>query len=232
VERGAEVLRFYREFTQTAPEELTLYTGFLTQPDGTPVVAMFGCYNGALEDGDEALRPVRAFGPPLADLFQPMPYRAVQSMLDAGFPHGLRNYWKGSFLREMPDAAIERIVAQARQVTSPLSAVAVEYYGGAASRVGEEEMAFPHRGAHYHLIIIAQWADAAEDERHIRWARETAEALEPYSSGRIYVNMLGVEGEERVRAAYGGNYERLVALKNTYDPTNLFRLNQNIKPTV
>jgi FAD/FMN-containing dehydrogenase len=98
--------------------------------------------------------------------------------------------------------------------------------------VGEEETAFPHRRALYDLIIAAGWAEAAADERHIRWARETAEALEPYSSGGVYVNLLGVEGEERVRAAYGANYERLVALKDKYDPTNLFRLNQNVKPRV
>lgn len=230
-ERGEEVLRFYRDFTQRAPEQLTLYFAFLTQPEDVPVVAMLGCYNGPLADGEEALRPVRAFGAPVADLFQQIPYRAMQSMLDAAFQHGMRNYWKGSFLREMPDEAIERIVAGARRVTSPLSAVVVEYYGGAASRVGEGETAFPHRRALYDLVIMARWAEGGEDKRHIRWAREMADRLEPYSSGGVYVNVLGVEGEDRVRAAYGPNYGRLASLKNKYDPTNLFRLNQNIKPT-
>jgi FAD/FMN-containing dehydrogenase len=231
IERADEVLRFYREFIPRAPEDLTLYCGLLTQPDGAQAVAMFGCYSGPQADGEETLRPVRTFGPPAADLFQPMPYRAMQSMLDAAFPHGLRNYWKASFLRELSDAAIERIIEYGRGMTSPLSMVAIEYYGGAASRVGEEETAFPHRRALYNPIIVAQWADEAEDERHIRWAREHAEALEPYSTGGVYVNYLGVEGEERVRAAYGPNYDRLASLKNKYDPTNLFHLNQNIKPT-
>jgi FAD/FMN-containing dehydrogenase len=155
----------------------------------------------------------------------------MQSLLDAGFPAGLRNYWKGNFLRELPDEAIDTIVARASRMTSPLSTVVLEYYGGAASRVGPGDTAFPHRRAMYDLVIIALWADAAEDDRHIQWARETAAAMEPYASGGVYVNLLGVEGADRVRAAYGENYDRLVALKNQYDPTNFFRLNQNIVPT-
>lgn len=229
--RGEEVLRFYRDFTQRAPEELSLQFGFLTQPDGEQAVAMFGCYVGSVADGEEVLGPVRTFGPPVADLFQPMPYRAVQSMLDPFFPKGIRSYWKGSFLREMPDEAIDRIIAQARSVTSPQSVVAVEHSGGALGRVGEDETAFPHRRAPYNLIIMAMWPDQAEDERNIRWAREYADAVAPYSTGGVYVNYLSVEGEERVRAAYGANYGRLVALKNKYDPSNMFHLNQNIKPT-
>jgi FAD/FMN-containing dehydrogenase len=230
-QHAPEVIRFYREFTQQAPEELTTYCMMLTTPDGVPVVALVACYNGPLEQGEAVLRPLRSFGSPVADLIHPMPYREMQSMFDAGFPHGLRNYWKGNFLRELPDAAIDRLVAHAEGMPSPLSAVALEFYGGAASRVGEGETAFPHRQALYDLVIIAQWADAAEDEPNIQWAREITEAMEPYASGRVYVNLLGVEGEERVKAAYGANYDRLVALKNKYDPANLFRLNQNIKPT-
>lgn len=225
------VLRFFREFTQHAPEELTTYCGMLTSPDGVPVVALIACYSGAIEEGEAVLRPLREFGSPIADLIQPMPYRAMQSLLDAGFPAGLRNYWKGNFLRELPDAAIDELVAQAARMASPLSTVILEYYGGAASRVGAGETAFPHRQAMYDLVIIALWADPAEDAPNIHWARDTAAAMEPYASGGVYVNLLGVEGEERVRAAYGANYDRLVALKDKYDPTNFFRLNQNIKPT-
>jgi hypothetical protein len=175
---------------------------------------------------------VREFGPPVADLIQPISYCEMNTLLDAGFPSGRQNYWKGEFLADLSDDAIDAIVAQSTRMTSPLSAVVLEYYGGAAGRVGEEETAFPHRQAQYDLVIMAQWADAAESDRHSDWARKTWEAAQPYSSGRVYVNVLGVESEERVRAAYGANYDRLVALKNTYDPTNLFRLNQNIKPSV
>jgi hypothetical protein len=226
------VLQFYRDFTRSAPEELTAYCGFLTSPDGIPMVAVIACYSGPLQTGEEVLRPVREFGPPVADLIHPMAYREMNTMLDAGFPTGLQNYWKGDFLKELSDEAIDRLVAQAAKITSPLSVMVIEYYGGAASRVGEAETAFPHRQAQYDLVIMAQWADPAESDRHIEWARETWEAAQPFTSGRVYVNILGVEGEERVREAYGANYERLVALKNKYDPTNLFRLNQNIKPTV
>src|SRR4051794_17748743 len=146
-EQAPAVLRFYREFTQTAPEEVTTYCMMLTTPDGVPVVALVACYNGPLEQGEAVLRPLRAFGSPVADLIHPMPYREMQSMFDAGFPHGLRNYWKGSFLRDLPDEAIDRLVAQAAGMPSPLSAVALEFYGGAASRVGEDATAFPHRQA-------------------------------------------------------------------------------------
>jgi FAD/FMN-containing dehydrogenase len=228
-EAAPAVLRFYREFTQRAPEELTTYCGLLTAPDGVPVVALIACYSGSPEEGERVLRPLREFGSPVADLIGPMPYRQMQGLLDAGFPKGLRNYWKGNFLRELPDEAIDRIVARAAEMASPLSAVVLEYYGGAASRVDEGATAFPHRRAMYDLVIIAQWADPAEDERHAAWARETAAALEPYASG-VYVNLLGTEGDERVRAAYGANYERLATLKARYDPANLFRMNQNIRP--
>ena len=229
--QAREVVAFYREFTRTAPEELTAYCGFLTAPDGSPVVAVIACYSGPLESGDAVLRPLREFGTPVADLIQPMAYCEMNTLLDAGFPAGVQNYWKSDFLADLSDAAIEVLVAQAAQMTSPRSVLVVEYYGGAASRVGAAETAFPHRQAQYNLLIFAQWTDARESERHIQWARDTWEAAQPYASGRVYVNYFGVEGEERVRTAYGANYDRLVALKNRYDPTNLFRLNHNVTPT-
>jgi hypothetical protein len=227
-----DVLRFYREFTRTAPEELTAYCGFLTAPDGNPVVGVIACYSGPLETGEAVVRPLREFGTPAADLIQPMAYSQMNTLLDAAFPSGSQNYWKADFLKELSDDAIDVLVTQAGKMTSPLSAMVVEYYGGAASRVDEAATAFPHRQAQYDLIIAAQWANPMESDQHIQWVRETSEAAQPFASGRVYVNALGVEGEERVREAYGANYDRLVALKNTYDPTNLFRLNQNIKPTV
>jgi FAD/FMN-containing dehydrogenase len=231
-EHAPEILRFYRSFTQTAPEELTTYCTLMTAPDGAPLVALSACYSGPLEAGEEVLRPLRTFGSPIADLIRPMAYREMQSFLDESLPAGMRHYWKGSFLRAMPDEAIDHLVAHMADASSPLSAVDLEYYGGAASRVGEAETAFPHRQALYNLIIYAIWTDPAEDEQQIQWARATAAAMEPYANGGVYVNLLGMEGEGRVRAAYGANYERLAALKNKYDPTNFFRVNQNIKPTV
>jgi hypothetical protein len=181
-EHASEILRFYRSFTQEAPEELTTYFTLMTAPDGVPLVALSACYSGPLETGEEVLRPLRTFGSPIADLIHPMAYRAMQSFLDESLPAGMRHYWKGSFLRAMPDAAIDRLVAHMADAPSPLSAVDLEYYGGAASRVGEEATAFPHRQALYNLIIYAIWTDPAENEQHIQWARATAAAMEPYAS--------------------------------------------------
>jgi len=226
------VLGFYRDFTRAAPDELTTYCGFLTTPDGVPVVGMIPCYSGPLEKGEEVLRPLREFGTPVADLVQPMSYCDMNTMLDAAFPAGMQNYWKSGFVEDLSDASIDVIVDRAAKMTSPRSALIIEYYGGAAQRVAEDATAFPHRQAQYDLMITAQWSDPTESDQHIGWVRETWEAVQPFGSGRVYVNTLGVEGDARVRQAYGANYERLVQVKNTYDPTNFFSQNQNITPTV
>ena len=230
-ERARDMLRFYRDFTQSAPEELTAYAAFVTSPDGNPVSAMLACYSGPQEQGEAVLRPLREWGAPIADLITPRPYCDMQRILDASFAPGLQNYWKGGFLQELSDDAIDALVAQAAVVTSPLSTLVVEYYGGAASRLPETATAFPHRLAQYNVGVMSMWTEPADAQRHVAWARDTWAAMEPYSSGRVYSNLMGVEDEARVRAAYGVNYARLVALKNEYDPTNLFQLNQNIKPT-
>ena len=226
------MLRFYRDFTAEAPDELKVDAGLLTHPEAGPIVAMALCYCGDVSKGERAVERLRKFGPPLADMLQPMPYLDLQRMLDASFPAGRQNYWKGSFLKGLSDEAIDTFVDYGARVTSPMTFMLVENLHGAARRVKPTETAFGHRQAPYNLIIVSMWADPAESERHIRWTREFSEAMEPFSTGGVYVNYLGEEGEERVRAAYGLNYERLVALKNKYDPTNFFRLNQNIKPTV
>jgi hypothetical protein len=230
--QAREVLTFYRDFMRTAPDEVTAYAGLLTAPDGTPVVGVLACYSGPLEKGEAVLRPLREFGTPVADLIQPMPYAQMNTLLDAAYPPGVQNYWKAEFLEELSDDAIAVLVDQGAKMTSPRSAILLEYYGGAASRVDESATAFPHRQAQYDLAVMAQWTDPTESDRHVAWARETWEAAQPFASGRVYVNTLGVEGEDRVREAYGKNYARLVDLKNTYDPANFFSLNQNIKPTV
>jgi FAD/FMN-containing dehydrogenase len=160
-----------------------------------------------------------------------MPYTAVQTLFDPAFPAGRRNYWKSSFLPELSDAAIETAIAQFERVPSPLSAAGFEHFGGAVSRVGPAETAFGQRDAAHNLLIASEWTEPAEDEANIRWARDFWEAMRPYESEAAYVNYLGAEEQERVSAAYGANYARLVAVKRTYDPTNLFRMNQNISPT-
>jgi FAD/FMN-containing dehydrogenase len=228
-----DVIRFHRDFIASAPEELTSYVALLTAPDGQPVVALASCYCGDLEEGERVLRPMREFGSPLVDDMKPMPYAGVQGLFGPGFPWGRRNYWKSSFLRELPDAVVNAVVEQADRAPSLLSAVVLEYYGGAASRVATDATAFPHRDAIYNLVILGQWSDAAEDQVHISWARDCWEAVRPWSSGAVYMNALSEDaGAMSVRDAYGANYARLATIKAAFDPNNLFRLNQNIAPAM
>lgn len=229
-ENAKGIIQFYREFMKTAPEELTLYTGLMTTPDGIPVVAFIGCYAGDLEQGEAVLKPLRAFGSPVADLIGPIPYTQMQTLIDGAAPHGNRYYWKSNFMEDLSDESIDVILSNTASITSPFSLVLLEYYGGASSLEPEGGTAFPHRLAQFDLVIGSSWIDKQEDERHISWTRNFWEAIQPYSSHKVYVNVLGVEGEERVKEAYGKNYPRLSALKREYDPNNLFRLNQNIKP--
>ncbi|MFL5704706.1 MAG: FAD-binding oxidoreductase [Ktedonobacteraceae bacterium] len=231
--KARDVLRFYRNFTATAPEELTVYASLLTTPEGEPVLAIILCYNGPIEVGEKVLRPLRAFGPPLADQVAPMAYQEVQTMLDASFPPGLQNYWKSSFLRELSDEAIETLVAHFATVPSPLTALLIEQFGGAVDRIGQDEAAFSPRGQPYDFLIVSRWTDPAESEKHMRWTRELWDMMQPFETAATYVNYLTDEENERVKGIYGATkYKRLVALKNKYDPTNFFQLNPNIKPTV
>ncbi len=231
--RAREASQFYREFTRTSPDQLTTHLAFATSPDGHPVVAFIPCYSGPLEQGEEIIRPLREFGSPMADMVGPMPYTAVQALGGQFYPPGRLNYWKSSFLKELSNDAIETMIAQFATVPSPFSAVAIEELGGAVSRVGKDETAFGERSAHYSLLITSAWIDPAESEKNIQWTRDLWEAMQPFESETVYVNYLGTEGEDRIKAAYGAaKYERLVALKNKYDPTNFFQLNANIKPTV
>jgi FAD binding domain/Berberine and berberine like len=230
--KAKEAFQFYREFTRTSPDELITHFAFATSPDGHPVVAFIICYSGSLEKGEEVIRPLREFGSPVADMVGPMPYTAVQALGGALYPPDRLNYWKSSFLKDLSDDAIETMIAQFATVPSPFSAAVLEELGGAVSRVGRDETAFGERSAHYNLIITGEWIDPAESEKNIRWTQDFWEAMQPFESEAAYVNYLDTEGEDRIKAAYGpAKYQRLVALKNKYDPTNLFRMNQNIKPT-
>jgi FAD/FMN-containing dehydrogenase len=229
-----EVLRFYRDFTRDAPDELCVIAALLTAPQGTPVAALAVCYSGSLAEGERVLAPLRRFGTPVADTIGPMPYVRLQRMLDAGFPEGRRNYWKSSFMDGIDDDAVELFVERFAAVPSPHSALIVEQYGGAASRIPDEAAAFGHRRMPYNLLVLSMWTDPAADAANIAWARDLWGAARPFASEGVYVNYLGAEadeGTERVRAAYGpAKLARLAALKRRYDPANLFRGNQNIRP--
>ena len=236
-----EALRFWREFEATAPEELTSGAMLIHAPPapfvpeeahGAPAVGLGGVYTGALEKGEEALKPLREYGPPAADIFQPMPFTAAASMADFLFPTGFRNYWKSSFLTELSDGAIDTVVEFYERVPSPMTVIVLEHNGdGAMSRVAEDETAFGYRNWPYNFLVTSIWSDPADTEANMQWTRELWDAMQPYLADAVYVNYLGDEGEDRVRKAYPpAKYERLVALKTKYDPTNLFRMNQNIKP--
>ena len=226
-----DLLRFYHEFASTCPDELSTAASLGRAPDRGVVAGVAVCYCGPIEDGERVLRPLRAFGSPLEDNIQPMPYRTLQSAPDAGFPVGRQHYWKSSWLKHLSDEAIEIMLRFVAEMPSPVSGMGLQQMHGAASRVDPSATAFQHRDEHYDFLILSQWADALDSEENIRWTREFFEAMQPYFEKGVYVNNLGEEGEDRVREAYGAHYERLVALKDKYDPTNLFRLNQNVRPT-
>ena len=240
IEQAKEVLGFYRGFIEEAPDELGGGVVFLTAPpepfipepvQGTKLVAVFVCYTGPIEEGEEAIRPLKESVPPAMDLVQPMPYTVLQTLLDAGNPPGMQHYWKAGFLDELPDEAIDTVIEHAKGMTSPTTVAALIPMGGAIARVGGDAL-LGLRDAAYNYHLLTQWPDPADGpERHIGWTRNMDEALKPWTNERVYLNFIGDEGEERVKTGYGpGKYRRLAALKAEYDPANLFRLNQNIKP--
>jgi hypothetical protein len=169
-DQARAVLRHYRDFLASAPEELTAYAGLLSTREGKPAVGVIACYCGDLVEGERVLKPLRTFGSPLQDAIQPMPFPAIQKLLDDAFPNGTYNYWKSTFVRELSDEVIELIFEHANQAKSPLSAIVVEFYGGAAGRVDEAATAFAQRQAEYDIGIMGA-VDAAENDRHIAWVR-------------------------------------------------------------
>ncbi len=238
--RGRDALRFWRDFESAAPEEVTNGALVFTAPAGLPlpeglqrepIVGLGGVYAGSLEEGTRACRPLREFGPPAVDMFQPMPYSAAQTMADFLWPRGFLNYWKSSFLKSLSDEAIDTIVDFCAKAPSPRTVVVLEHNGdGAMSRVAEDATAFGHRGWRFNFLITSVWTDAAETEANVRWTREFWDAMQPFLAEAVYVNYLNEVSDENMRAAYGRKYERLAKLKARYDPTNFFSQNANIKP--
>lgn len=231
--QAKDLLRFYHEYASSIPDEVNTASALLNLPDGTPAVAIAVCYNGPLSAGEKAIRPLRALGTPLDDQIVPMPYVAVQHMVDNATPEGNQYYEKTHLMRDIPLGAIEVLLEHFHTAPSPLSLPLFQQLGNAANRVAPGATAFGHRDARYNLVLIADWTDPRATEVNVTWTRELWEALRPYATGGVYVNNIGREADgdgALIRAAYGANYERLAALKHTYDPANLFRHNQNIKP--
>lgn len=240
-ERTAEAVAFFRDWTSQLPDELGTILFVLSAPNAPqiphqlrarPAVAIGVCYAGDPDTAKPLLAPLRGFGPPAADLIRPQPYPELQVMVDAANPPHHQCYWKAEYLGELSDDAIAAIAEHSAAKPAGLSKVLLTRLGGAAGRIAEDATAFSHRGAPYIININGMGPDPARLDQISGWARDLWDALQPFSYGGTYVNFLGEEGQDRVRAAYGEQkYERLVQLKRKYDPSNAFRLNQNITPT-
>jgi hypothetical protein len=229
-DQAGAVIRHYRDFMPTAPDELTAYAGVISMPDGTPAVGLMVCHCGDTAEGERVLKPLRAFGSPVLDAIAPMPFPIMQGLAGGLSPDNTHNYVRSTFLRELSDEVIDVLIEHSNRMQSPLSRIVIQVFGGAAGRVGQADTAFAQRQAEYNVGIESQWLDPAESEKHIRWTRALSDALKPHSSGGYLLNFLGGEEIDAVRAAFGSNHARLVQLKTQYDPTNFFSLNQNVAP--
>ena len=242
MDQGRDVLRTFRDWAAGLPDEGSMLAAVLTAPPapfvpaelvGNKVVAILGCWCGDLDEGVAALEPMRALKP-AADVFGPMPYPALQGMLDAGAPAGLRNYFRGGYLSELTDEVIDVVLAHGAAMPSPMSQIHLHQMGGAVSRVGVGATAFSGRASAYTYNLVSTWTDAAEDTTHVAANRRLSEALAPMSQPTTYVNFLtdAASGSDApVRVAYGDDvYDRLARLKRELDPTNLFRTNHNVRP--
>jgi FAD/FMN-containing dehydrogenase len=239
-EKAREVLGIYRDCIASAAEELTTIVVLRMAPPapflppelhGRPVVVIGACYAGPVAEGERAVAPLRRFGQPVVDLIRPTPYASHQAFFDATAPHGLGYYWKSEYVPSLSDDLIDTLAAHAWRVPTPESYTIIFHLGGAVGRQDPEGSAFEDRRAAHAVNIDAVWSEPTRASECVAWTRELWEAVRPYSTGRVYVNFLGDEGQDRVRAAYGeAKYERLRALKRKHDPTNFFRLNQNIVP--
>ena len=226
------VFAAYQEATADPPDEFVSFFGLVHAPDGSghKIVALPVCHCGDIATGEALAAPLRAVGTPAVDLIGPMPYPVMNTLLDAAFPKGARNYWKSAFFKELSGDVIGLLVDAFERVPSPMSGMVIEHFHGAVTRIDPTATAYPHREPGYNLVLTGEWLDPTEDEANIAWIRSTFDALAPHTTDAVYANYLAADEPERIRAAYGPNWERLVALKRTWDPDNVFHLNQNIDP--
>ena len=243
-DRAGDILRFLRDFMPTAPDDLGCALAFASAPPEPfvppemhfkPIAGVVVCWTGSAEEGERVLAPLRAVAQPLMDMVAPMPYTALQRMLDAGGPHGTRAYMKAEFLPELSDAAIETLVRHGAARPGPVCNLLLEPMGGAIARLDPEATALGRRDVPWCFHALSMWMepDAATADAHVAWAKALAADMSPYVTSGVYLNFTSDTGEERVRSSFGEEkYARLVALKDAYDPANMFRLNQNIPPSV
>jgi FAD/FMN-containing dehydrogenase len=228
-----DTLKHFREITASLPDELTVFAALRHAPDGSgiKVCGLPVCHVSADEaQAERDVKPIREFGPPVMDMVERMPYPVVNTLIDDAFPKGYLNYWKSAFFTELSDDAIDKLVTAFENTPTTSCFLVIEHYHGAATRIDATATGFPHRAPGYNLIIIGEWTDPAQTDECIAWTRATYDALRPHMADAAYVNYLDADDAERVRAAYGPNYNRLRELKQRYDPDNVFHLNQNISP--
>jgi FAD/FMN-containing dehydrogenase len=230
--KAFDVLRFFRDICAKAPDELMLAAGLQTAPDGSnaKLVGIVAGHCGSLDKGEKAVQPIKAFGPPVMDALGPIPYTALNNMLDGAFPKGALNYWKAQFLTDLSDEAIRTLIAAFQECPSPMSHIVIEHFHGAASRVPVSATACALRVTGFNVVIISQWVSPGETERGMAWARQTFSALTPYLAPTRYVNYLEDDAVDPAAVAYGPNLPRLREIKKKYDPDNFFRHNVNVTP--
>jgi FAD/FMN-containing dehydrogenase len=234
---ACDMLRFYRDVTASLPDEFTVFAGLIHAPDGsgTKLAAMVLCHCGPLDAGERAAQPIKQFGAPVMDVIGPLPYSAINSMLDAAYPRGALNYWKSNFLASLSDEAIHAMIDCFAQCPTPMGQLLIEHFHGAVTRVGTTDTAFPHRAEGYNLLVLSEWMDTKDNDNDndacTAWARNSYAAMQPFMSSNRYVNYLADdERGDAVAASYGPNYRRLQQLKAKYDPENFFHMNHNIRP--
>ena len=236
----AEVMKWYRNFIVNAPDDLNGWFAFLTVPPGPPfpenlhlkkMCGIIWCCTAPQVKAEEMFKPIRAFKKPALDFVGPLPHPALQSMFDPIYPPGLQWYWRADFVNELSDKAIDQHLRFAQALPTMHSTMHLYPINGAAARVSKNETAWSYRDANWAQVMVGVDPDPANKEKITKWTKDYFDALHPYSAGGAYVNFMMDEGEDRVKATYGANYERLVEIKAKYDPQNLFRVNQNIKPT-
>ncbi len=223
------VLRAYRDLAETAPDELSVSCGLVHSPDGVPIVAVPVCWTGEASQADRLLSSLR-ISPPVLDTVAEQPYPAANQLLDDGFPRGALNYWKSAFVGQPSDALLEAMVAAYAEAPSPMSAIVFENLHGAATRVDPSATAFPHRSPGHSVLIAAQWQNVDDTQDNVAWARRTYATLLPHALDGRYVNYLGADEPDAVRAAYGANWDRLLTVKRAWDPDNVLHLNHNVDP--
>ncbi len=231
MDKAREVLQFYADFCSRAPDELSLDVLMLSPPNMTGFISVSACYSGPLDEGERILQPLREFGPPMAEHIGPVNYAEFQTRADAATPPGRLYYNKSGFMKDFTPAAIDTLVEGYQSSPNWTTLVIIQVLGGAIGRVGQQDTAFAHRDAGFNLLTMTSWSDPAYSDEAVQWLRNYFETVNPYTTG-VYINYLAEDDDSRVRAAFRENYDRMVTLKNKYDPTNLFRLNANVDPTI